>query len=85
MGLGPIPSSHIRGRCIELCLSETEADRFFSIIRQMDNYYLDVSNSLAKPERQVQEVTMDDASGVIRLFNKLEASNNGPRRKNVKK
>lgn len=75
MGIGPIPASKIkRYACEELGLEDAdEAERFFSIIRQLDDEYIALSNEKSKPDKQATEVAPDDVVGVTALFSNLEA------------
>lgn len=84
MGMGPIPRSKIIDYAAEeLGLGEDETDRFYSIIRQMDDEYMRLNSS--KTDRPLNEVSVDDVDGVKSIFRgfELRGSNGGkPRMKN---
>lgn len=75
MGVGPIPASKIKAYAAEeLELDGEELDRFFSIIRSMDDEYLSLTTSDSKTKSSKEiEVPVSDVSGTRQLFRNLDA------------
>lgn len=85
-GLGPIPLSKIKEYLRDdLDLDGEEYERALAIIRKMDDEYLSMVNSTAKPAKNSGQVAADDAAGVVRLFKNLEDDNDKRKRGRTKK
>lgn len=82
MGLGPIPSSKIRVYARkELDLDGDLAERFFAIIRKVDDEYvsLSASKSKAKSDKPLRnEVAATDVTGMKQMFSGMKSAK--PRR-----
>lgn len=85
MGLGPIPSSKIRERAAELEFDDDEAERFFAIIRRVDDEYRTLNNTPEKNKKLLSEVAANDAQGMSKLFGRLEKQHNDKRQRKKSK
>ncbi len=75
MALGPIPASKIRDYAAgELDLDRTseEADRFFDLIRRMDDEYRDDQDKAQSQSNKSAQIDPNDSAGMVALFRTIE-------------